>query len=78
MIERKRDGSYGSYRYRYIPVEQQKPSTSKRKSSDKNGSGPRIAASKAVPYTGKPQQRTGGQNQRQREAARRGRKIVQK
>jgi hypothetical protein len=78
MIERKRDGSYGSYRYRYIPVEQQKPSTSRRKSGGNgNGAGP-SGRSKAVPYTGRPQQRTGGQNKRQRDAAARGRKIVQR
>jgi hypothetical protein len=76
MIVRSRHGN-GQFEYEYIPPERQKVRRRKGDASG-NGSGPRIAASKAVPYTGKPQQRTGGQNQRQREAAKRGRKIVQK
>jgi hypothetical protein len=75
MIVRVREGSYGAHRYQYIPVEQQKP---RRKSGGKNGKGPRINASRAVPYTGRPEQRTGGQNLAQRQKAARGRKIVQK
>jgi hypothetical protein len=64
MIERKRDGSYGSYRYRYIPVEQQKPSTSRRKSGGKNGkrSEDQRLAGRALHRQA--EQRTGGQNKR--------------
>jgi hypothetical protein len=75
MVRRSKDGQYGSHRYLYIPPDQQSPRRRPRGSSDTTR---RNGGSAPVPYTGKPEQRTGGQNLAQRQKARRGRKIVQK
>jgi hypothetical protein len=69
-------GGGGAYWYEYVPPDKQKrstqrPSRGRDETARSNGGAP-------VPHTGRPEQRTGGQNLRQRQKAARGKKIVQK
>lgn len=73
MLVRHRSGGQGPYEYEYIDPDRQKPRR-RRNGGDETR---RNGGATPVPYTGRPQQRTGGQNKRQRDAAARGRKIVQ-
>lgn len=80
VLDRKRESAEGrgggAYYYEYVRSTRRGPTT-RRPSSGRDETA-RQHGGEVVPFTGRPQQRTGGQNLRQRKAAQRGRKIVQK
>jgi hypothetical protein len=77
-FKRVRDGSYGPWHYEYVPPHKQSAQIAARRSSGDDQTGRRRNGSDPVPYTGRPEIRSGSKPMAQRRKAERGKRIVQK